>query len=240
MFKEMKLDSALQDKLDALVRGILPEGQGQVKALIGSVVAAGGTSETALVEMLRNRSLDPALRSNICWMVPRLKLAEAEDMLKALLSDPSERVREEAAAGLGLVSRGDAVEWLSSALEHDSSKAVRSAVLHALGLLSSPQSTAGVMKVLQNPNEDAELRADAAESLAHVEDERIVGALMDALHDSSPLVRYSAAYALGQQGDATALAALRDVAAHDPGITPWGSVASGAVQAIEAIANRNS
>lgn len=235
----MKSDDEFKDKLDALVRGIASDGQAQVVSLIASVVNAGGTSESALVEMLLNQNLSPQLRSNVCWMVPRLKLTAAGNLLKALISDPSEQVREEAAVGLGLVSQDDGVEVLLNALQQDSSKSVRLAALHALGILSSPQSAAGVIKVLQDLEEDAHVRADAAEALAHIKDESIVDVLIDSLQDSSPLVRYSAAYALGQQGETRALPRLRDLASRDRGTTPWGSIASCALRSIETIANQN-
>lgn len=233
----MKPENEFKDKLDALVRGIAAEGREQVEALIASVVNAGGTSERALMEMLQNKNLDPLLRLNLCWLAPRLKIAATGNVLKELMSDPSEQMRMEAAVGLGLVSQDDAVEVLLNALEKDGSKPVRSAALHALGIRSSPRSAAGVMRVLQNPEEDAEVKADAAEALAHIKDERIVAVLIDSLQDKSPLVRYSAAYALGQQGDTRALPTLRDVAAHDRATTPWGTVASCSLHSIEAITN---
>lgn len=234
----MKPDNEFSGKLDALVRSIVPDGRAQTEALIASVVDAGGTSERALIDMLHDQSLSPQLRSSICWMIPRLNLAAAENILKSLISDPSEQIREEAAAGLGLVSKGEAVDVLLNVLHQDSSKAVRFAALHALGLLSSPQSAVDVMKVLQNAEEDAEVRADAAEALAHIKNQRIVDVLIDALQDNSPLVRYSAAYALGEQGDTRALPRLRDVASRDHVTTPWGSVSSRALDSIETITNQ--
>lgn len=235
----MKPDKEFQDKLDALVRSIATKAQAQVGALIASVVNAGGTSEGKLVEMLHNQKLSPLLRSNVCWMIPRLNIEEAENVLKEFMFDHSEKVREEAAVGLGLISSDDAVKILLNALERDSSKAVRLAVLHALGMISAPQSAVGVIRVLQNLEEAAEVRADAAEALAHIKDERIVGVLIDSLQDNSSLVRYSAVYALGQQGDIRALPALRDIASRDRATTSWGSIASCALQSIESITNQN-
>lgn len=235
----MKPDNEFKDKLTALVLGIAAAGRKQTEELIASVVNAGGTSERALVDMLRDQNLGVELRLNACWLVPRLKIATAENALTALMSDPSEQIREEAAIGLGLVSREDAVEVLLNTLEQDSSKAVRLAALHALGMLSSPRSVVGVIGVLQNPEEDADVRADAAEALAHIRDDRIVYVLIDSLQDRNPLVRYSAAYALGEQGDASALPVLRKIGSSDDAVTPWGSVASRALDSIRIIMARN-
>ncbi|MDW7725692.1 MAG: HEAT repeat domain-containing protein [Candidatus Methanoperedens sp.] len=189
--------------------------------------------------MVQDQSLRASLRLDVCWLIPRLGMEEATDVLKSLMSDASEEIRAEAALGLGLVSQEDAVEVLLNALKQDGSKSVRLAVLHALGMLSSPQSTVGIMRVLHNPEEDAEVRADAAEALAHINEERIVDVLIESLQDNSPLVRYSAAYALGEQGDNRALPALREVVSRDHTTTPWGSVASCALESIGRIIDQN-
>jgi HEAT repeat protein len=75
--------------------------------------------------------------------------------------------------------------------------------------------------------------------LSHVRDERVVPVLIETLDDTSPSVRYSAAYALGEQGDTRALETLRHLAAHDHATTAWGTVASQALRSIAAIADRN-
>jgi len=236
----MKADEDLADRLDALVLDTMPEGRKQVEELAAAVVNAGGTSEKALMEMLTNSDVELQLRLNICWMIPRLKIAGAQKALKALLSDPAQEIRSEAAAGLGLVAEDEAVEALLHALETDGSDAVRSAALHGLGIRSSPRSAARIIEILQDPSQNPELRADAAEALAHVKASPIVDALMSSLRDESPLVRYSATYALGEQGEARAVPQLRDIVAHDRAITPWGSVASCALRSIESISSRSS
>ncbi|WP_394833412.1 HEAT repeat domain-containing protein [Pendulispora rubella] len=237
----MKPDSEFKEKLDALVLSIAAEGRAQVQKTITTVVNAGGVSESALRGIVCDRNRGTSLRLDACWLLARLGIESADDELEALMSDPSEQLREEAAVGLGLVSQGKAVDVLLKALEQDSSKPVRLAALHALGILSSPrpESAAAVMRVLQDSTEDDDTRADAAEALAHVKGEHIVDALIAALHDRSPLVRYSAAYALGEQGDRRALPALNEIASRDHTATPWGTVASRALDSIEGITNPN-
>lgn len=227
-----------REQLDAIVRAVPADGREQVSELVASVVDAGATSERAVIEMAKDQTLDTRLRSDLCWLVPRLGIEAAGDLLTGLMADPSEQIRMEAAAGLGLVPDDGVVDVLLAALADESSQPVRLAVLHALGVRSSPRSAAGVMGVLQDSDEDPEVRADAAEALAHVEDERIVPFLIGYLQDRSPLVRYSAAYALGEQGDVSALPALRHLAAHDCDNTPWGSVASRALRSLQVIADR--
>ena len=236
----MKPDSKLEKKLDAIIEGTLAEGRARAASLVASVVSAGGTSEAELVRMLHDRGLGPDLRADICWLIPRLDIQGAQGILEPLMSDPSDKLREEAATGLGLVANDAAIDALSRALAQDGSKSVRQAALHALGILSPPRAAASVMRLLLDANEDDETRADAAEALAHFKKEGIVDVLIEHLRDRSAQVRYSAAYSLGQQGDGRAIEKLREVASHDHAATPWGSVSSSALRALEALEKRGS
>lgn len=229
---------AYTKKLNALIRSIVPEGRDQVRALIQSVVDAGGASEAALVALVRAAGLGAALRANIAWLLPRLEMRAASGELRALLKDPCERVREEAAAGLGLLPSDEAVDALVAAAETDASTAVRIAALHGLGVLGSSRSAGRVLTLLRDAGQPDELRADAAESLAHVEHDAVVPALVEALADRSPVVRHAAAYALGEQGDPAAVPALAVLAVGDDGDTPYGRVSVCAREAIEAIERR--
>jgi HEAT repeat protein len=231
----MNHEVEFRNRLDELVQDLIHEGRDQTKALIAAVVSAGGTSQEALVRMLYDQSLGQGLRVDICWLIPRLQITGAEEILEPLLSDPSEKLREEAATALGLLPSDQAVDALLATLAYDTSKSVRAAAIHALGVLSPPPATDAILSVLQNPQEDEALRADAAEALAHFRREGLVDALVEQLRDTSPQVRYSVAYALGQQGDSRAIPSLTEVAARDHAATPWGSVASGALEAIDAL-----
>ena len=241
VLKSMKTSNDFQMKLDAVVGGVLPEGRDQTKALIESVLNAGGTSPSAFLRMARDPKLSVSLRADVFWLLPRLKLRSAKSTLEALLrSDPSERLREEAAMGLGLLLKGKEVGVLHDCLHHESSKAVRLAAIHSLGIVSSSLSAAPLISVLQDRNESPDMRADAAEALANVQAEGVVDELISHLVDTSPLVRYSAAYALGQQGDARALPALRKLAASDRDTTPWGAVSACALESIKFLSNQES
>lgn len=234
----MTTDADLQAKLDAVTAGVAAQGRAQTAALIAAVVAAGGTSEAALLQMAADRSLAPHLRADVCWLLPRLELDGAQPVLVALVADPAEQVREEAATGLGLLQDDDSVDVLLAALD-DPARSVRLAALHALGMLGSPRATARLTALLGDAGEDDEVRADAAEALAHCPDDAIVDTLLGCLDDRSPQVRYSAAYALGEQGSERAVAKLEELAVHDHAETPWGDVASRAQAALEAIQGRD-
>jgi HEAT repeats len=235
---ETMTESEFADRLSAVARGVAAPGRAQTESLIASVVHAGGTSESALIAMLTNRGLDPDLRADVCWLVPRLGIA-ADDALEDLMSsDPSEQVRAEAAAALGLSLDDGVVDVLLAAVETDPSAQVQHAALHALGVHSAPRSASGLIALLQQRAAAEDLRADAAEALAHVHDDRVVPALISALDDPSPSVRYSAAYALGEQGDPTAREPLQRLAEHDQADTPWGTVAAQARRSVDALADR--
>lgn len=233
----MTPDAALHAKLAAVTARVAAQGRAQTEAMIAAVVAAGGTSEAALLQMAGDRGLAPDLRADICWLLPRLEIDGTLAVLTACVADPAERVREEAATGLGLLQDDGAVDVLLAALD-DPVQEMRLAALHALGMLCSPRATTRLTALLGDAGEDDEVRADAAEALAHCPDDAIVDALLGCLDDPSPRVRYSAAYALGEQGSERAVAKLEELAAHDHADTPWGDVASRAQAALEAIQSR--
>ena len=231
------IDPAFEERLRAVARTVAAAGRLQTEALVDSVLRAGGTSEPALLALLSDRTLDPGLRGDVCWLLPRLGIA-ADDALTAALSDASAQVRAEAAAALGLSADHGVVEVLLTALQCDSSTAVRQAAVHALGVHSASRSADGLVALMLDGSDATELRADAAEALAHVPHDRVVPALIAALEDPSPSVRFSAAYALGEQGDPTAREALQRLAATDHAETSWGTVASQAARSLEGLADR--
>jgi HEAT repeat protein len=75
------------------------------------------------------------LRVDIAWLISRLRLPSAPGALRTLLADPSPKLREEAARGLGLCSRDDVVDALLGVLASDAHLPVRSAAVEALGMI---------------------------------------------------------------------------------------------------------
>jgi hypothetical protein len=93
---------------------------------------------------------------------PRLVRADrVDDLSRALLSDPSWRVRVQAAAVLGKLHDGRAVPALASALE-DSNETVRGAVAQVLGDFGGPQATAALERARNDSSEFVRERAVAA------------------------------------------------------------------------------
>ena len=79
----------------------------------------------------------------------------------------------------------------------------------------------------------------AAQALAKLGDGRAQVALLEALKDAIPDVRFWAAHALAILGDARALPELRQLADRDEAVLPeWGSVPAEAAGAIQTIQRR--
>ena len=218
-----KLEGEFGTRLLALARSVDRDGESETGALIDSLVAAGATSEESMIRMARDPRFSTGLRASICWVLARIESTNVGQVLLELLSDPSEPVREEAAVGVGLVRADGAVEALLDAVAHDVSKSVRLAALRGLGIVNAAKSVPALLALIANLDEDPVVRADAAEACAHIHAEHVVDALLSALTDSSSMVRYSAAYALGEQHDPRAIPPLTHLAAHDDAATPWGT-----------------
>jgi HEAT repeat protein len=232
---------SFDDRLRAVVGRMTPDGRADTEALVAELVQAGATSDEALFRLARDRTVPSGLRVKACWLIARSGGEGAGNVLLELLADPDERVREDAAMALSLVTSDDdddAISALVEAAQRDPAKSVRIAALFALGMMCVSAAAPAVLALVANPEEDAEIRADAAEATAHMRDDRVFDVLFAALDDPSPLVRYSAAYALGEQRDSRAVAKLTALAAQDHATTPWGMVASRAAEALEQISRR--
>lgn len=233
-------EGSFRARLRAVVEHIAAQGRPQTQALVDGVVQAGATSDEALLALVRDGGVASEVRANGCWLLGRLASPGAIEALVDLLADASDDVRAEAAVSLGLLGTvdGPVTDALVDAVVRDAATPVRAAAIHALGMLGGSRAVPALLALVEDPQAAGELRSDAAEACAHMTGDRIVEVLIGALDDVSPLVRYSAAYSLGQQGDARAITRLEELAAHDEAVTPWGTVASSATQALEALAQR--
>jgi HEAT repeat protein len=149
-------------------------------------------------------------------------LAEAEDdaaiaqAAQVLSETPGRRVRQ-------------GLERLLASHERAS---VRAGAAWALGFHpQGPQAAGSLLRTLADQNEEADVRAHAAEAIGHLADrlgahERdALAALLHALRDGSAEVRFWAAFALGNLGDDAAIPALERLAARDVESVPgWWSV----------------
>ncbi len=199
----------------------------------------GVRSYDDMLACLRNRCAPSEIRRIIYWVLGRMH----DDRVPQVLVDSmyaetdSEAIWEIAKslsdkAIAGLVS----VRPLVSLATHSEHATKRAAVAYVLGRVVDEMATECLLRFLSNHEEDEGVRTHAAESLGLLKDRRAVDALLAALNDSSPSVRFWSAYALGEIGDPRAVPALRRLAdSDDSEIEGWGSLKEEALEAIHRI-----
>jgi HEAT repeat protein len=110
----------------------------------------------------------------------------------------------------------------------------------ALGFLHDEDAAPALLRTLADRNEETEVRAYAAEALGHVapqtRHDEALAALLHALTDLAPEIRFWAAFALGNLGDERAIPALQRLADRDTDSVPgWWSIRKEALDSIEQI-----
>ena len=108
----------------------------------------------------------------------------------------------------------DTVLSLISLLEKAREADSRSAAAYVLGFGRYASARTALEQVLDNPEEEVDVRGHAAEALAYIQSPRSMGVLLKNLTDKNPGVKYWCTFALGQIGDAEALTALNELAEH--------------------------
>ena len=171
----------------------------------------------------------------------RLSDERAAGPLITALHDLDPPLRAESARALGALGSPQAVPGLIAALQTDADTDTRAAAAYALGLLGDPRAIDPLLAKLADASEDPGVRGFAAEAFTWHRERRAVPALIAALSDPLPEVRFWAAFALGELGDPAALGELERLARADTGTVPgWGPVKDEAAAAIESIRTRSS
>ena len=110
----------------------------------------------------------------------------------------------------------------------------------ALGFLNDDHATPALIRTLGDRHEETDVRAFAAEALGHMAPEtrhdEALAALLYALTDRAPEIRFWAAFALGNLGDERAIPSLQRLADSDSeSVTGWWSIRKEALDSIEQI-----
>jgi HEAT repeat protein len=110
----------------------------------------------------------------------------------------------------------------------------------ALGFLRYEHAAPALLRTLADRNEETDVRAHAAEALGHIAPQtghdEALAALLHALTDPEPEIRFWAAFALGNLGDERAIPALQRLADRDSDSVPgWWSIRKEALDSIEQI-----
>lgn len=229
------MSEQFRQRLDEIVARLDPEFRAAAAAEVAALLATGAGSVEALIEALdRGRGARPT----ICWLLGRLGDHAALGALRRAATDDDPGVRSEAVRALGELGGDAEVEVLIAVLRDDPAPFVRSTAAAQLGMCTGRRAFDALAAALTRPGEDEEVRSTCAEALGTSEEPDALPLLLDASRDSSSLVRYDAALALGQLGDARALDRLRELVEHDdaelPGVGGVRGIAAEAVASIEA------
>lgn len=193
-----------------LVERLATDPAGGVREGLTWALSHHGSAATEVV-VAKLTDPDPDVRFQFAHVLGKLGDPTAVPELARLLEDKDPRVAAKAAQSLGALGGSEAAEALVRTLGGAPSP---DAVVSALGAVGR-DAVAHLLVAIED--DDATVRARAAEALGFIGDERAASALVVALSDSSSLVRYEALVALGQTpGDVsvTAIDALTD--AEDP------------------------
>jgi HEAT repeat protein len=140
---------------------------------------------------------------------------------------------------LGELGEAIDVSTLVTILLQDDQNEVRQAAAYALGLIGDATSVEPLVNALLDLSQSSRVRGAVAEALADLKDRRAVAPLIEVLMDESAEVRFWAAFALGELGDAEALSELARLSATDDGSLPGiGTVRDEAASAMKQIYNR--
>ena len=135
----------------------------------------------------------------------------ADEILKRL-SDPDPRVRESAIRVAGYFGFPGCVEAIIASVEHEHEDVRRSAI-EQLPVVGHPRALPALVAALSG--DSARNRAAAAHAAGFADDGSTAQALMRAIDDSDPWVRYFAAGSIARRRIAEATPALIDRALHD-------------------------
>lgn len=245
---------ALDEGIAALTEALTDPDPVVRQAAASALGAYGGLTEApallaavpTLIDAMRTDS-DVDVRSTIVWIVGQHRVPAAIDALVALLQDAAPELRAGAAIALGKFRPDDApldgvVAALVEAMRSGPDPRARETSAWALGGIGDPAVTEALLAVLANAQEGPGVRGQAAESLGSTARDNAAAAipgLLAALGDPEAEVRYHAAFALAQLGDATVVPALEHMAAHDDGVLPvLGSLRDEAQDALDSIRRR--
>jgi HEAT repeat protein len=178
-----------------------------------------------------------------------LSLLEDKRRLAALAAAEGDEAVDAAAQTLADTPGRRIRQGLERLLASHERPNVRAKAAWALGFHPQGQQAAGsLLRALGDREEEADVRAHAAEALGHLADrlgERepdVLGALLHGLRDASPEVRFWSAFALGNLADEAAIPALELLATRDEESVPgWWSIRKEANDSIKQIllAKRN-
>lgn len=192
-----------------------------------------------LANALQNSRLDEDSCMNLAWLAGQLR---NKNLTKALLGlfEESPGLAWQAAQSLTLLKSKRAIKPLIEILRHKESSEKRQAAAYALQALPEAAATQALMQTLADKNEQAQVRGQAAESLASVEyvQPEFISSLLSGLQDEEVEVRFWCLYSLGQLGAPEVIPNLEKLTGDENVLPRWWAVGKEAQDAIENIRSR--
>lgn len=185
----------VQEQIQVLLRGRGPDTVRAVERLRYLGAARSGPALRALLE-----HPSPAVRITASDALVRvLDPGSSRALGKALASDDDWEVRRNCADALGAVVAKSQRKALETALRRDTNRRVRKSSALALGKVGG-----GGRALAQSASKDPDLevRLAALDAVARSLDRRAATSVRKLLGDSSSMIRFAAARALGWNGDA--------------------------------------
>jgi len=236
------MTSPFRTRLHEILEYLDPRVRARPQRNIDWILAAGVNSYDDLLALVCDRSAAVGIREAGCGLLIQLDARRAVPALLAILQDGGEvfDVRHAAARAVGMLADHHTADELAALLSAPGDPHLCFWAAYALSARGDERALKPLIERLNDEGEDARVRGLAAEALASVahkdEDDHAFHALLEALGEPAPEVRFWAAFALGAVGDARALPALERVAMRDRS-TVFGhrSVGQEAAEAIEGI-----
>ncbi len=143
----------------------------------------------------------------VAFALQRIEDPRALQALMTLARDPHPYTRAFAAKGLGPIKSRDAVPALIP-LVASGDRSVAVEAIRSLGRIGDPAAIPSLLKIVQTPRADPNLRFEAVSALGSLKGDGTTEALLDSLTDPSPPIRSASIRALSQRDHETFVTVL--------------------------------
>lgn len=201
-------EMSFKDKLHREVRRTAPQPRDAAARELRSVLRTNRSIEQ-LWSTVEDQQRSPRARARAVWALRLIDDRTLRARLPKLLEEHSanDAFRWELAKTVVALKPSGVGPTLRRMMAHRA-HSTREMAAWIVGFITGASHRAELESMLQK-DDDPAVRAQAAESLGTIGSKKSRARLIAALNDPSPRVRYSAAYALGELDDGTALPALR-------------------------------
>lgn len=169
----------------------------------------GLQTERSLLDYCRDSSKGAEQRAKACYVLGFLRPPGTVPVLIEVANDKSPRLASASISALSVIGSRRATRPLMRIVRQATTEEIRNVAVSCLGRLGDKRAESLVCSLLADSMPDT-TRAYAAQALSGLATrEQSFKALVNALVDRSPIVRWTAAVSLGNLGDARAAAPLR-------------------------------